>query len=118
MELIKKLRILAKHQCVTYGDSPKSKPEWIAADEIESLRAKLATAKDSLEKAYAQLAQYKQDAERFKWLANRVLACDYGDNNLEGIWIGWRIINNLRDGVSFMFGSSINEAIDAAMKEV
>lgn len=58
---------------------------------------------------------------RYEWLANRVLACDYGDNDKPG-QIGWRIRHNLlpTNGgrqPAFMYGKSIDEAIDAAMKE-
>lgn len=63
------------------------------------------------------------DAEtyaRYLWLANRVLACDYGDNDEPGEKIGWRIRHDLLPPSSggrqpaFMFGKSINEAIDTA----
>lgn len=64
-----------------------------------------------------------RDAARYRWLANRVLACDYGDNDAPGEQIGWCICHdllpkNLGDRQpAFMFGKSINEAIDAALAQ-
>jgi hypothetical protein len=60
------------------------------------------------------------NAARYRWLANRVLACDYGDNDAPGQQIGWRIRHDLlaHNGErqpAFMYGKSIDEAIDAAM---
>lgn len=49
---------------------------------------------------------------RYKWLANRVLACDYGDNDTKQI--GWRL---RQESGPIMFGESIDVAIDAAMRE-
>jgi hypothetical protein len=65
---------------------------------------------DRLEKAEA----------RYHWLANRVLACDYGDNDAPGEQIGWRIRHDLlaKNGQrqpAFMYGASINNAIDAQL---
>ena len=60
-----------------------------------------------------------KDAERYKWLANRVLVCDYGDNDT-GDQVGWRIQSKLCHGSEFgrqspiMYGPSIDAAIDAA----
>jgi len=68
-------------------------------------------------------AQDARDAERYRWLIERVLAADYGDNETNGTdrpQVGWRIRHDLlpKNGgrqPAFMFGSSVNEAIDAAI---
>lgn len=57
----------------------------------------------------------RQDAERYRWLADRVLYCDYGDNDQSAI--GWGIRHDLRDGKQFMFGMSIDAAVDAARSQ-
>lgn len=54
------------------------------------------------------------DAARYRWLANRVLACDFGDNDVPGRVIGWRIRRDLPQS-AFMYGPSIDAAIDQAM---
>ena len=58
---------------------------------------------------------YKCDSERYRWLVNRVLYIDYGDNDKKGEVIGYGIRNDLCDGRQFMFGPSIDLAIDAAI---
>jgi hypothetical protein len=64
-----------------------------------------------------ELAELRKDAERYKWLANRVLACDYGDNDAPGMQIGWRIVHNLLATSgrqpAFMYGQSIDQAVDS-----
>lgn len=60
-----------------------------------------------------------EDAERLSWLADRVLACDYGDNDDPGHRNGWYIRSDLipiggKAQAAFMYGKSISEAIDAA----
>ena len=55
------------------------------------------------------------------WLGNRVLACDYGDNDAPGEQIGWRIRHDLLRGPNgerqpaFMYGKSFGEAITAEL---
>ena len=62
-----------------------------------------------------------RDAGRYRWLANEMLACDYGDNDQKQVgWImaEWRHKTNRfipHDQLRRIFGDSINEAIDAAM---
>jgi len=106
-----------------------------AADAIESLQAEVERLtsdrnlekklrKDSEERAYnaeSDRDALKLDAERYRWLTNRVLCPDYGDNDTEGEKIGWRIVHNLlaNNGLrqpAFMYGLSIDAAIDAEMK--
>lgn len=64
------------------------------------------------------------DARRYRWLADRVLACDYGDNDDPGARVGWRIKRKLVEdwpadwagrGPVIAFGPSIDAAIDAAI---
>jgi hypothetical protein len=63
------------------------------------------------------------DHKRYQWAANELLACDYGDNDAGGVgWIvfGWRDVNGVhsvipRDKVRRIYGSSINDAIDAEL---
>ena len=61
-------------------------------------------------------AEASTTVDRYQWLANRVLACDYGDNE-HGRKIGWRIRHDLLANggrqPAFMYGKSINEAVDA-----
>lgn len=78
-------------------------------------------AADELRRLQAENESLRSDAERYRWLANRVLACDYGDNDAQGRQVGWRIRHDLlsRQGQrqpAFMFGDSIDAAIDAARK--
>jgi hypothetical protein len=66
----------------------------------------------------ARLERAEAQAQRYEWLADRVLGCDYGDNDKPG-QIGWRIRHDLlpKDGgrqPAFMYGNSINKAVDAA----
>lgn len=64
-----------------------------------------------------------KDADRYRWLVDRVLACDYGDNETSKTnnpMCGWRIRHDLlpKNGCrqpAFMFGSSVNAAIDTAI---
>lgn len=72
--------------------------------------ADLALLKSKLLQAERELAETRKDKARYKWLADRVLACDYGDN--ERRKIGWRISGS---GYLLMYGNSIDTAIDAAM---
>jgi hypothetical protein len=55
----------------------------------------------------------EQNRLRLLWLANAVLACDYGDNDAGQV--GWRVRADARSGEPLMFGPSINAAIDNAM---
>lgn len=52
------------------------------------------------------------DTRRLNWLANAVLACDYGDNPHGKI--GWRVMEFV---APVMYGASINNAIDAAIAQ-
>lgn len=65
----------------------------------------------------AELAALRADAEankaRYTWLADKVLACDYGDND-KGC-VGWNIKHC--KGPTWIAGDSIDTAIDAARKE-
>ncbi len=54
------------------------------------------------------------DTVRLRWLANLMLTCDYGDSPWGGV--GWRAFECL-PGARVLVGSSINEAIDSAMKQ-
>jgi hypothetical protein len=66
--------------------------------------------------AQANDAKAQEDATRLNWLANEVLYCDYGDNNMPGKQIGWGIRASRRNKEPFMYGASIKEAIDAAIQ--
>jgi hypothetical protein len=52
------------------------------------------------------------DTARLSWLANAVLACDYGDNPYGKV--GWRVMEFI---APVMYGASINNAIDAAIAQ-
>ena len=73
-----------------------------------------------LQEKGAECEAYRKDAERYKWLASRVLACDYGDNDADGEQIGWGVRYDLlpktigQGKPAFMYGESIDAAIDAA----
>ena len=86
-----------------------------ALREVDSLRGLCLEAADELTRLRAEVEALRADSLRYKWLANRVLACDYGDNNAPGEQIGWRIRGDLKaDSEPFMLGASIDTAIDAA----
>lgn len=79
------------------------------------------TVTDAEKKASLMESLLKTTHARYQWLANRVLACDYGDNDAAGDQIGWRICHNLlaHNGErqpAFMYGPSIDAAIDAAIE--
>lgn len=97
-----------------------------AADRIEELEQQLAEQRqinanitEAARKESIRAGDLERDAARYRWLAGRVLACDYGDNDAPGEQIGWRICHDLlpKNGgrqPAFMYGASINAAIDAA----
>lgn len=66
----------------------------------------------------AENERLKKDAVRYKWLAPKLLASDYGDNDLPGEQVGWRIdpryTESGRNPV-VVSGPSIDSAIDLAM---
>lgn len=83
--------------------------------EIARLTEALDAYRAQLSDARAELAAAREDAERYHWLANRVLAGDYGDNPAKEV--GWRVRSDLRNGEHFMLGESIDAAIDSARGE-
>lgn len=74
----------------------------------------------ALTQAYARIARLEEDRARYQWLANAVLCCDYGDNDQGGAEspdrIGWSIRLTRRNAIPFIFGQSIDAAIDTALK--
>jgi hypothetical protein len=124
------IRQLTLEECRVEVD--KAVLEQLRNDVIESLSAQVAELRKErdvqnklvgeqaadLVKCHWQVVELRKDAERYRWLANRVLACDYGDS--ERNEIGWKIRHDLlidnkgeRQPV-FIFGKSIDLAIDAA----
>lgn len=95
-ELAQKLMVRA--DCARLAHTPETD-----IDEAAALLLALADAHDRMAK----------DAARYRWLADKVLACDYGDNSRENFAIGW-IIRHCK-GPSVIYGPSIDAAIDAAM---
>jgi hypothetical protein len=93
-------------QVLWHRFAPEHHIDW--ADEVH--KAEYIAAAEAI--LYAAPPQ-DRDAERLDWLANRVLACDYGDSSAGQI--GWRIRADLPQ--ILMYGESISAAIDAAMKE-
>ena len=93
-------------------------PEPIYADDVAEYIAAANPA--SILALIAEVRALRKDRERYQWLANRVLGADYGDNDAPGNQNGWRIVHDLLgDGdrqPAFMYGSSIDAAIDAARK--
>lgn len=87
-----------------------SKEEYASA--LSNCRAALTEALDRAQRAEA----------RYKWAANELLACDYGDNRSGNVvgWIiyGWRVKNvdrlNHYDKPR-IYGESIDAAIDKAL---
>jgi len=69
------------------------------------------TLRARLDKAEAEVERLRADAERYRWLADKVLACDYGDND-KGC-VGWHIRHC--KGPAWIAGDSIDAAIDAAI---
>jgi Lar family restriction alleviation protein len=74
----------------------------------------------ALTQADARIARLEEDRARYQWLANAVLCCDYGDNDQGGAEsadrIGWAIRLTRRNAIPFIFGQSIDAAIDTALK--
>lgn len=68
----------------------------------------------TLERALAESERKLAEAQaRYIWLADKVLACDYGDNDTQGEAVGWNIRHC--KGPDKIYGTSIDAAIDAAM---
>lgn len=73
------------------------------------------------ERQAAEIERLRQYEIMLNWLGNRVLACDYGDNDRAGA-IGWRIRHDLLRGPNgerqpaFMYGKSFGEAIRAELE--
>ena len=93
-------------------------PEWLKVwrDTLrkEGMGSAIISHIDTL-RAYAALkeaenAALRKDAERYRWLADKVMACDYGDNN-RGC-VGWNIRHC--KGPDWIAGLSIDAAIDQA----
>jgi hypothetical protein len=72
-----------------------------------------AASKSETQEEWLARISAEQNRLRLLWLANAVLACDYGDNDTGQI--GWRIRADVRNGEPLMFGPSINAAIDNAI---
>ena len=54
---------------------------------------------------------------RYRWAANELLACDYGDNP-KGDKVGWHVYGwRDRSGERRIYGPSIDEAIDNELRE-
>lgn len=116
-----------------------------SADEVEQIRTALADVTDlpidhedawqlaihkrresNIARCYLDLLSKLPSADTeflamLNWLGDRVLACDYGDNDAEGQEIGWRIRHDLLRGPNgerqpaFMYGKSFGEAIKRSM---
>lgn len=71
---------------------------------------------DKVRELEAKIDELQKNADRYRWLANEVLYCDYGDNDRENE-IGWGVQLKRSSQEPFMFGKSINEAIDVAIAE-
>ena len=79
-------------------------PLYVSPVDVEALQKKCA----ELEKALSL------EHRRYQWCANELLACDYGDNP-KGI-VGYRVYGwRDRTGERIIYGSSINEAVDAEL---
>lgn len=65
--------------------------------------------------AAAALRERDKDAERYRWLADKVIAPDYGDNpwRAEGKGKGYWI--RRRKGPEWIEGDTLDAAIDAAL---
>jgi hypothetical protein len=91
---------------------------------VAELRAQLGRTETQLNVFRQALAEREASLKlmerRYSWLANRVLACDYGDNDKSG-HVGWRIRADLLPpkyqtrAPAFMYGPSIDAAIDARL---
>lgn len=79
----------------------------------------LTKVRDEITRLRSEVERLEQDRRRYQWLADAVLYCDYGDNNHGGLEspdrIGWGIRLTRRNAEPFIFGQSIDAAIDAAL---
>jgi hypothetical protein len=75
---------------------------WVKYEDYEKLERDLSVCQRKLEEVIA----------RYAWAANELLACDYGDNEIGQI--GWRVYG-WRGGPRFIYGRSIDAAIDGAI---
>lgn len=100
------------------SDTPTSKPlldrlSALALGEkmpFIELRQLAADAVVEIDRLAHETQALHPDSARLQWLANTVLACDYGDN--ETGTVGWCIRLDKRDGKPFIYGESIAKAID------
>lgn len=100
-------RVYSKQGCVAWASGDSAETQGTAAF--------IAAAHDMaqlIRDQQAEIERLRKDAERYRWLANHVLACDYGDNKHHGL-IGWHVIANATP----IFGPSIDSAIDAAITQ-
>jgi len=69
-----------------------------------------------------RVGKLEADRRRYQWLVNAVLCCDYGDNEHGGAEspdrIGWAVRLSRRNAEPFIFGQSIDAAVDAALEPV
>lgn len=79
----------------------------------DGINAHLNIQSERAEKAKALAEQFRKDAERYQWLVDKVMACDYGDNDKGRV--GW-IIGHCK-GPKWIEGLSIDAAIDSARAE-
>ena len=88
-----------------YGEFEYSHGNLDRAALLKEVDAALTASEEARQKAQA----------RYGWLVDMVLYCDYGDND-QGAVVGWGIRHNVRDGRQFMFGQSIDAAIDERLR--
>lgn len=86
---------------------------------IAEFREQFQRVDPSIESLQAEVERLRKDRARYQWLANAVLCCDYGDNDQGGAEspdrIGWAIRLTRRNAEPFIFGQSIDAAIDQAL---
>lgn len=81
------------------------------------LRGKAEFAPDEeTEARYKEIAdRMEQNQRRLNWVANELLACDYGDNNHPSHVVGWHVYgwrNAVRKHDRRIYGDTINMAVD------
>lgn len=71
------------------------------------------TALDEMVQMRAKLAALEADAQRYRWLADKVIASDYGDNDSQPHQKGY-LIRHCK-GPAVIYGDSLDAAIDALL---
>lgn len=90
---------------------------WTLEDMVWQGCRSIDASPDMIDTLLAELARLRENEARYRWVANELLACDYGANERGSIgWAvyGWRCYSY---GLPMpkIYGENIDAAIDAVM---